>query len=202
MATTFSSIETQARRHLNEPSNAPPARGRGSKITRNLLLTVGIKRCARCSELRHLDDFARGGRKSYCRPCYAIKGKEHYYKHREAKRRLVPPEYKTCVACKQLKEGASFDRSPGSADGLVSSCKPCLKLYRRELRFGVRYLAASCEACKRSEPEVKLVPDHCHVSNLFRGTLCSNCNTALGLLKDNPQSIKGLLEYTKTWQRY
>lgn len=32
-----------------------------------------------------------------------------------------------------------------------------------------------------------LVPDHDHITGTFRGAICSNCNTALGLMADNPE---------------
>lgn len=37
--------------------------------------------------------------------------------------------------------------------------------------------------------------DHCHESGKVRGLLCHNCNCAIGLLKDDPQRIRRLLEY-------
>jgi len=37
--------------------------------------------------------------------------------------------------------------------------------------------------------------DHCHQTGRFRGVLCSGCNTALGLLGDDPARIRALLAY-------
>lgn len=37
--------------------------------------------------------------------------------------------------------------------------------------------------------------DHSHETGKVRGLLCSNCNRALGLLKDNPARVQGLLNY-------
>ena len=39
--------------------------------------------------------------------------------------------------------------------------------------------------------------DHCHKTGKIRGLLCSNCNTALGLLKDNLESINRAMLYLK-----
>jgi hypothetical protein len=55
-----------------------------------------------------------------------------------------------------------------------------------------------CEACGitfEPTPQHRHCLDHCHVTNRFRGWLCSNCNIALGLAGDNPEGVRRLLEY-------
>lgn len=54
-----------------------------------------------------------------------------------------------------------------------------------------------CKICKRHQSELKrkLNVDHCHQTNLVRSLLCNQCNQALGLLKENPITIKAMLEY-------
>lgn len=37
--------------------------------------------------------------------------------------------------------------------------------------------------------------DHCHTTNKVRGILCGNCNTALGKLGDDIESIQKVLKY-------
>lgn len=55
-----------------------------------------------------------------------------------------------------------------------------------------------CAICKQPlEAVKKLVIDHCHNSSKVRGLLCSNCNTGLGLFKDNPESLQAAIEYLK-----
>lgn len=39
--------------------------------------------------------------------------------------------------------------------------------------------------------------DHDHVSGAFRGWLCSNCNTGICLLGDNPTGIEAALKYLR-----
>lgn len=43
----------------------------------------------------------------------------------------------------------------------------------------------------------KLCVDHDHANGRVRGILCSDCNMALGLLKDNPTSILKLYQYLR-----
>lgn len=44
----------------------------------------------------------------------------------------------------------------------------------------------------------ELSVDHCHETGKIRGLLCHNCNTALGLIKDNVDVLKQMLIYIST----
>lgn len=49
-----------------------------------------------------------------------------------------------------------------------------------------------CETCGCFD---NLVIDHDHLTNEVRGTLCSNCNRALGLVHDSPKVLRNLADY-------
>lgn len=51
---------------------------------------------------------------------------------------------------------------------------------------------SACEICKKQVP---LVVDHCHRKMVFRGFLCNNCNTALGMVYDNPTILASMIDY-------
>lgn len=57
----------------------------------------------------------------------------------------------------------------------------------------------SCAICQthQDEFENRLSIDHNHNTGSIRGLLCSNCNTAIGLLGDNLESIQKALDYLK-----
>lgn len=58
----------------------------------------------------------------------------------------------------------------------------------------------SCKVCGKYASDNKtgkLYVDHCHETKRVRGLLCMECNTALGLLKDDPKRIKNLLDYIR-----
>jgi hypothetical protein len=53
-----------------------------------------------------------------------------------------------------------------------------------------------CEVCKqKGKGRNGITLDHDHKTGKFRGWLCSNCNTALGLTYDNPQILQALIKY-------
>lgn len=62
-----------------------------------------------------------------------------------------------------------------------------------------------CEICGSKEvdnPEnkEKLCIDHCHSTGKIRGLLCRNCNSAIGLFKDNIDVIKNSVKYLEKCQ--
>jgi len=55
-----------------------------------------------------------------------------------------------------------------------------------------------CLLCKISAKDTAskyLVVDHCHNTGKIRGLLCNPCNTAIGLLKENIETIKNVIQY-------
>ena len=64
-----------------------------------------------------------------------------------------------------------------------------------------------CAVCCRPETAKvngrrrALAIDHCHETNRVRGLLCTNCNSALGLLADDPVRITALLSYLAKYQQ-
>jgi len=63
-----------------------------------------------------------------------------------------------------------------------------------------------CAICKTNNPlgrdvvnskDISFCVDHCHKTLKVRGLLCNLCNRALGLLKDDPETLKNALNYLK-----
>lgn len=50
-----------------------------------------------------------------------------------------------------------------------------------------------CLICKQIH--LQLVVDHDHNTNLVRGLLCRNCNSALGLFKEDVNTLKNAIDY-------
>lgn len=58
-------------------------------------------------------------------------------------------------------------------------------------------VCAICEQPERTERNRLLTVDHDHVTGQVRGLLCSHCNRAIGLLRDDPEVIERAALYVK-----
>ena len=57
-----------------------------------------------------------------------------------------------------------------------------------------KYQCAGC-GVHQAELELSLCVDHDHATGEVRGLLCGGCNRALGLVKDNTQTLANLIRY-------
>ena len=123
---------------------------------------------------------------------------------------------KVCKSCSKSLPLESFGPYPKSRDGLTYSCKPCLAEYSRRFRGENR------ASCRRSELKYKygITPeqydemwkaqgegcaicgsdrkpriDHCHQTGRVRGILCDTCNRGLGMLGDNLETLRNVVQY-------
>jgi len=123
---------------------------------------------------------------------------------------------KKCYRCKEIKPKDQFFKNKSQKDGLVGYCKPCHQQYVKDRpqyrqkwhlksNYGIstiekEQLLASqnncCCICKTSFSSSKATHvDHCHTTKKVRGILCSNCNTMLGLSKDNQETLQNAIKY-------
>lgn len=58
-----------------------------------------------------------------------------------------------------------------------------------------------CKICKRTELELgyELWVDHDHTTGEIRGLLCNDCNTGLGILKDDVEIMKSAIDYLEKY---
>ena len=147
----------------------------------------GKKKCRDCSELKEFNDFtfnksSNDGRSCHCRKCFNIimnhKKSENPHKYKEADR-LSYIRHKNNYRSNQLK------RTVG------------INLQEYNSMFTVQ--EGKCKICRthQSKLNLGLAVDHCHKTGRVRGLLCGKCNTALGLLEDNSEIVKGMIEYLK-----
>ena len=110
----------------------------------------------------------------------------------------------TCTECNIKKPLTEYYKNK---TGFRRSCKLCVRdkqLYNKygvTLKWYTKKLDVQkgvCDICKKVSDKTLCV-DHDHDTNKVRGLLCSNCNTALGLLKENLETIKNLSIYLKKY---
>lgn len=53
----------------------------------------------------------------------------------------------------------------------------------------------TCAICHGIESVGRLAVDHCHSTGKVRGLLCTNCNQAIGKLKDDTQLLRNAINY-------
>ena len=101
-------------------------------------------------------------------------------------------EFKKCKECGEILPLSEFyHKGRKDINKRDQRCKPCFiatKRLGKELRKSAPEEPERCECCglKTSETSLRrLCIDHDHKTKLFRGWLCDNCNTALGLLGDS-----------------
>lgn len=161
-----------------------------------------MKLCKKCGLTKSFDEFGNNKNRkdklsTYCRVCHNHIAKLHreknpdassqaslrwYYKHKEEykqifcerqrKRREKNPEYNKNI---QLKSKYNID----------------LETYKTMV-IEQNHL---CKICNKHTNS--LVIDHCHKTNKIRGLLCTQCNTGLGLFKDNPSFLMSAIRYLK-----
>ncbi|MFF7393874.1 endonuclease VII domain-containing protein [Streptomyces scabiei] len=167
----------------------------------------GGKRCVRCGGYKPYAAFARkrsslDGLQHHCRDCATN------YQCRTSKLPLSGPEdhvpegHKRCRGCGEVKPHSEWHRK---RDGFTSRCKACRAAARPAEHLRRKYglteagrdeLIASqggvCCICL-SAPAVHV--DHCHETGRVRGVLCFNCNSGLGLLRDDPDAMNRAADY-------
>ena len=116
---------------------------------------------------------------------------------------------KVCPVCKVEKPLDQYSKRSNRPSGKQSKCKVCeresrRKYYkphhdtRRKLKISDKLFeelmkTTHCQTC--GVELTKKCIDHCHSSGKIRGVLCNNCNTALGLVGDNIDTLKGMISY-------
>jgi hypothetical protein len=74
-----------------------------------------------------------------------------------------------------------------------------LKTHRRQdiIPAPTRPCPLVCECCGNPPSKLALNVDHCHVTGVFRGWLCTRCNVGIGALGDNAAGLIRALEYLR-----
>ena len=143
----------------------------------------GSKMCSKCGDVKlmsefHKDATRKNGRYPFCKSC-------------ESARKCNPVDRARSNA--YYHSHRAQVRSSQSAKRLgVSTAEYRTKFY--EFLVLQDSECGMCGDAYLSRPK-HFVMDHDHGSGRLRGVLCTQCNTALGSLKEDPDRFRGGLEY-------
>ncbi|MFD3584443.1 endonuclease VII domain-containing protein [Streptomyces sp. NPDC058683] len=164
----------------------------------------GAKRCVRCGERKPHAAFDRkrsnlDGLQRHCRDCrtnYHCRAPEPLGPAR------VPEGHKRCRGCGEVKPHSEWHRK---GDGFAGRCKarraavqPAHHLRRK---YGLTEVERDAMVASQHGPRAICLSappvhvDHCHKTGRVRGVLCFNCNSAIGLLRDDPETINRAADY-------
>ena len=120
---------------------------------------------------------------------------------------------KVCTNCKKNLQDTEFHKRTYASGnvGLQNKCKRCTTKVRRsyykphevmrrkfkltESEYETLMSNDNCQICDRDLSNEKKCIDHCHYKEKIRGVLCNNCNTALGLIGDNVNTLSRMIDY-------
>ena len=171
------------------------------------------KPCTRCKKIKPLDEFhrdkiKRDGRKTACKSCH----RDQRIAYRERLVGVEIPAEKQCSGCDQTLPADAFHRSSSSKDGLVGQCRQCKRVDQVERRYSIPHAEVmnmleaqgwKCAICEipvvwqvsNVQKSTSACIDHCHTEGHVRGILCSHCNRAIGLLRDDPKIVTAAAQY-------
>lgn len=123
------------------------------------------------------------------------------------------PIMKRCSSCGQNKPHKDFHHSKGTKDGLQGNCKSCNTAQAQAAEWknaginideaGYQRLLESqggkCAICgaEKSHGGKRLAVDHVHLTGIIRGLLCTDCNTGIGILGDDPDRLRNAADYVQ-----
>lgn len=114
---------------------------------------------------------------------------------------------KICSKCKLNKNIENFHVKKQNKNGFSDICKNCEKFRKIEILYKIDEISFNeilnfqdnkCDICKISFLNLKHIHiDHNHETNKIRGLLCVNCNTGIGLLKENINIMQEAIKYIR-----
>lgn len=148
--------------------------------------------CPECKIEKNYSEFYKEsststGISSYCKLCKNKKAKEimsRSYNKKKANVRAAsyrknnPEKFKLGVKMSSYKKL-----------GIIITKEEYKKLYDMQNGY--------CAICNKHVSNCKkdLALDHCHITGKVRGFLCDPCNTALGMFKDNTETLFKAIDY-------
>lgn len=109
-------------------------------------------------------------------------------------------EGKKCIVCKTFKPYKDFNKNNSHRDKRDQRCRSCAKhqsFVLKEIKKVAPPKTDYCQCCGSTEGRSLIVLDHDHITDKFRGWVCKNCNTGIGLLGDNIEGLETAIKYLR-----
>lgn len=159
---------------------------------KNLYLAGTSKACTSCGEDRLFSEFrkdksAYDGLTQKCNPCFSIYQKKWYEKNKETQ-----------------KANAKEYRKKNPLSHFQSHIKREYGITLEDYNSMFTAQGGCCAICNvhQKDIEKRLSVDHCHNSGTVRGLLCNNCNTSIGLIKEDVGILGAAIEYLNGFDRF
>lgn len=154
--------------------------------------------CTRCEVPKELDQFTKNkgkpnGINSWCKRCYQV--------HASDERENNPKQARG--RCRRWRE-QNLDSERERTRGVRKTKDQTLRA-----RFGItlaQYEAmlvaqgGKCAICQTTEPGGRwgtFCVDHNHATGAIRELLCSGCNTAIGMVRENTETLTAAIHYLR-----
>jgi len=151
----------------------------------------GMKRkiCARCDKRRSVSQFYKNrkrpdGLDEYCKDC-----RRAYFK-------AYRSDNDSFRETKRRGDRAYYQRHRKKLLRKVKS-KRLQYMYGLSDVDHAKLLKAQSNACAICKRDIKLAVDHDHVTGKVRGLLCLQCNSGLGMFRDNQKYLTAAIRYLK-----
>jgi hypothetical protein len=153
---------------------------REASMEQKQMSNTGCKTCVRCGAGKLSSEFYSAGKTrlhSYCKDCM-----RHAAKMAARKMRTDPEKRERLDrVARELKWLKTYGLMPEDYESLL------------ELQGGRCGICGTTETGREGQKYFDI--DHCHSTGKVRGLLCSRCNRGIGLLGDNPETLREAARY-------
>ena len=138
-----------------------------------------------------------------CKDCKKVKPYSEFPYNKSYKDNIRP----YCIPCRRIRENMSYHKNKHKHPYDYEKDKDT-KLKRA---YGISYQKylemldaqdGKCAICGTTDTGKRkaFAVDHCHTCGEVRGLLCSNCNTAIGSLREDLEIMQRAMDYVKFHQ--
>jgi|SRR5665213_372425 len=160
-----------------------------SDTPNRVTLSVGSKICRKCKAEKPLTDFgvwrySQDGRKIYCRSCLVERQKDYAVRHPEA-------------VSQRASSWNKMNPERRKFNSMRSALMIDFGMAIEDYELLLQNQNGLCLGCYKHHSQFKhrLQVDHDHATNKIRGLLCGPCNRTLGIVSENPMTLRRLADY-------